>query len=491
MTLARLLTILRARAHLIGTAMLVVLTAAFLVTLVMPDRYVAYARVLVDHASGEAAAARQGNSSIANVVSTHRDLIMSQAVALNVVDRLKLAGDPAGTQRLLNGYSPLADAWRRLLALLQTHDEEDNSIRNWLSERLLHALSVNSKRDSQLLSIEFTAADAEFSARAANAFVAAYAHALARVRSTPAREESEGYDKEIGGLRRDLNQAQTKLAEYQQKHGITSTEERLDIESTRMNDLSNQIAVAEGDAYSGAARRDLLKAYLNSRKAGTEPPDEVANSPGVLRVQDELGQSRSKLDELSHRVGPNHPEYIAAKNEEARLRRELDDQRRTAARGLLAATQVPERRAASLRTALDQQKARVLQLKGSREQMTVLAREVESAQHAYDTALQHLMQTRLETEAGRPSMTVVDQATVPLRRSSPNMRMNLALGAAGGLLLGIGLALLLESLTRRVYCAEDLLEAFEAPLLAVLPPRLPQGGGRRLLGANVYMLTNR
>jgi polysaccharide biosynthesis transport protein len=491
MTLARLFMILRARAGLVAATVLACTVTAFLVTLVLPSKYVAASRVLVEQGGESAQGAQPGARSVANLVSTHRDLVASQAVALRVVDNLNLSADPARTQQLLSGHNPFAEA-RQLIARLLPSRQGDNSVENYLAERLLKALTVTANRDSQLLQIEFAAADPAFSAQGANAFVAAFAQSLARVRSTPARQESAGYDRQVESLRAELDAAQARLARYQQDHGITATDERLDIESTRLNDLSSQVAVAESEAYSGAARRNQFKAYLASRSEGTEPPDEVANSPGVLRLQDEIGKSRAKLVDLSRRIGPNHPEYVAAAADEARLRRELTDQRRSAARSLLATTDVPRQRETSLRSALEQQKARVLALKGVREQLAILARDADTAQRSYDAATQRRMQTRLEVEASRPSMAVVDAATVPLRPSSPRMSLNLAAGSAAGLALGIGLALLLEAAARRVYCAEDLLEALEVPLLAVLPPRVARGVfGKRMLAPNVYMLDKR
>lgn len=64
---------------------------------------------------------------------------------------------------------------------------------------------------------------------------------------------------------------------------------------------------------------------------------------------------------------------------------------------------------------------------------------------------------------------VVQRAGVPTAASSPNPRRSGMIGGIFGLLLGLGLAFLLERLDRRIKDPEELSSTFELPLLAVVP----------------------
>jgi capsular exopolysaccharide synthesis family protein len=67
------------------------------------------------------------------------------------------------------------------------------------------------------------------------------------------------------------------------------------------------------------------------------------------------------------------------------------------------------------------------------------------------------------------NVEVAQTATVPTSPSSPKTSRNTALGAALGLLLGLGLAFLLERLDRRIREPKDLEAVYNLPLLGVVP----------------------
>jgi receptor protein-tyrosine kinase len=67
------------------------------------------------------------------------------------------------------------------------------------------------------------------------------------------------------------------------------------------------------------------------------------------------------------------------------------------------------------------------------------------------------------------NVQVAQAATVPTSPSSPKTSRNTALGAILGLLLGLGVAFLLERLDRRIREPKDLEEVYGLPLLGVVP----------------------
>jgi uncharacterized protein involved in exopolysaccharide biosynthesis len=125
------------------------------------------------------------------------------------------------------------------------------------------------------------------------------------------------------------------------------------------------------------------------------------------------------------------------------------------------------------------QRHRVLDLKEDRNELTVLRRNVESAERAYDTAMQRFVVSQVDSRANQTNITILSPAVAPRDPSRPRVFFNIALSVVVGAMLGIGMVLLAEMFDRRVRSRSDLYLA-EVPMLAVLNTWQP--ARQRLLG---------
>lgn len=143
----------------------------------------------------------------------------------------------------------------------------------------------------------------------------------------------------------------------------------------------------------------------------------------------------------SRQLGNKHPAYLAALSREQ-----------------------------ALRAAHDAQKRRVLALKRERDEVGMLLREAESAQRIYDAALQRYNQTSLESQVTQTNIAVLNKAVVPTTASSPKPLRNLLVALLLAPLLGVGLAVGIEVVDRRVRSVEQLMQEFSLPTLGVVRP---------------------
>jgi polysaccharide biosynthesis transport protein len=442
MSLSQLLLILRGRRRIVAYTILCAVVIALVLSLALPKTYKAVATVVlnskgIDPVSGFALPAQL----LPGYMATQVDIIKSKSVALDVVDRLKLAQQP----KLQEKFARVNDG--------------SGTIRDWLAERLLKKLDVAPSQDSNVVDIRFKGDTPQFAADAANAFAHAYQQANMRLRVEPMKAASAYFNDQIKTLRDRLEAAQNRLSAYQKETGISSTDNRLDVETARLNELSSQLVKVQGELMDASSRQ------RGAQGAGAAEAPDVLADPLIQNLKAALVQSQARLSEIAQRFTPEHPRYEEAKAEVDRRRAELNNSIRAASHGVSNRMQILQQREAELSGALAAQKTRVLDLNLARDRMAVLGKEVESAQRAYDTVTQRFSQTSLEGQSQQSDVTLLNPALPPFRPAGLTLPLNLLLALAIGALLGIGLALLAEVRNRQVRSATDLAEVLQAPVL--------------------------
>lgn len=453
MNFRQFLLALRARYWIFLSLFAATVVAAICVTLLMPKSYGSTVSLLVDirdeqSLAGTAPSARTQ----VGYMQTQIDIIQSQRVARKVVEDLGLARSP-------QAQSAFKSSGAR------------GSIEDWIGSGLAAKLKVESSQSS-VINLTYSASDPRFATTVANAFAKAYMDTTLNLRVEPTKQAATWFDEQLKGLRQDLEVAQAKLAAYQREKGILATDERLDVENARLSELSTQALQAQNMTYDSSSRSSLA-----TRNASPESLPEVLGNPLVQSLKTELLRAEAKLQELSTRLGPNHPQYQQQASEIAALRTRMNGEIARVVAGVQNVTAQSRAREGSLRAALAQQRARVIELRDARSQASVLMRDVDTAQKAYEAAQQRYLVNKVESGARLTNVTVLSPATEPTDPSKPKVKINILLGVAMGILLGLGAVFLLEVLDRRVRCADDL-EVLDAPLLGTIKPWHPS----RLLG---------
>jgi uncharacterized protein involved in exopolysaccharide biosynthesis len=271
----------------------------------------------------------------------------------------------------------------------------------------------------------------------------------------------------VGELRRGLETSQQRLSQYQSEQEIVaSAADRIDLENARLAELSSELIAAQSAMYAAGTRQKQMGDAVH-RDRVDELPDIVGNQL-VQSLKAELTRVEAKLADFGSRYGTNHPQYMSTAAERDSLRSKLEAELTTARGSIDQAAQIANRQVTTLQEAVEQQKARVLELNQQRDTLAVLTRDVESARAAYDAAMQRKAHVRLESEVNETDIAVLNPAVPPLRPAFPLLTLNLMLACVLGALLGVGTALLVELSDRRVRLRADLLELAGIPVLAVL-----------------------
>ena len=456
MSIHQFLLILRARYRVALLVLALALGLALSVSLALPSQYTAQTAVLVDLRTPDPVIGASLPGVVApSYMATQVDIIGGERVAQRVVSMLKLDEDPA-----------LLEAWKEA-----TQGRGSKAV--WLADALQKRLDVRPARESNVINISFKGSDPEMTAKIVNAFAQAYLDTHLALKTEPARIYAEWFEQQAKASRANLEAAQARLSNYQQKAGIVTNDERMDYETAKLGAISTQLTEVQG----------ITTDSQSKRSGRTDTVAEVMQSPLINGLKADIGRLEAKVQEADVKLGPNHPQMQSMQSELASLKRRLASETGNISASIDTAYRVGKDRERELQSAVAAQKSRVLMLNKDRDELNVYRRDVEAAQRAYEEVSKNASQTRLQSLTNQTNVVRLNTATAPLKPSSPKTLLNVLIAAFGGTLLGIGVALWLELSNRRVRSPEDLTQVLDLPLLGRLSaasPRAKPGGVARL-----------
>ena len=457
MTFGQFLSILRARWWVVALVLGLTVATTLLVSLLLPRQYTATASVVVDFKPDPVSAFAFGGGASPAYMATQVDIIRSERVAQRVVRNLKLNENPQVRQQWLD----------------ETGGE--GNIEVWLASVFQKQMDVVPSRESSVIAVSYKAPDPRFAAGLANAFAQAYIDTALELRTDPARLYSTLFENRAKEARETLEKAQSKVSVFQKQAGIIATDERLDVETARLNELSSQATMMQALLAESASRQAQAQSGQGDRM------QEVLNNANVSQLKADISRAEAQLQQLATRLGDKHPQVEEAKASLAELRSRLEAETRKVTGSVTVSANINRQRLAEVQRALQAQRDKVLKMKAVRDEGLVLLRDAENAQRSYDALLQRFTQTSLEGQTTQSNINLLTQATPPLEPSSPRIVLNTLLSIFLGTLLAVGTALLLELKDRRVRNVDDVVEALGLPVLGLMPKpgtQLQLGAGR-------------
>jgi polysaccharide biosynthesis transport protein len=442
MTIQQLLLILRARYKIVLFALLATVAATVAISVWLPKQYTATAAVVIDLKSPDMVSGLILQGMLAPAyLTTQVDIINSDRVAKVATKLLRWDENTrvnVTSLETLQGKANPADS---------------------LTRRLQKGLDAKPSRESNLININYTGPDPDFAAAAANAFAQAYINVNLDLRVAPARQSATFFDEQARSARARLEKTQLALTKYQQKNGITSAEEGLDYETAKLNETSSLLTGVQGETTDSQSKRQTAKA---------DTVAEVMQSTLINGLKTDISRLESKLIESSGNLGKNHPQMQRSEAELATLKAQLETETQKITSSIETTYQVSKQREQQLQSALASQKARVLVLNRQRDELSVLRRDLESAQAAFELVSQKASQTNIESQTNQTNIALLNPASAPTDPSRPRVLFNALISVFLGLLLGMGLALMLELLNRRVRSSQDLADALGLPVLGTI-----------------------
>ena len=457
--------ILRKHQWLILTFLLTVVTVVTIASFKMKPVYQAAARVEVDRESQSELPFQGPNSydeisDMENYIETQTKILQSETLALMTIKSMDLGRYPEF------GGASNSLAWTRTGTA---------QARPAILGAFLGRLAVKRVPNSRLVEVQFEAEDPQLAAQVVNSHIQNYIEQNFRSKYDATTQASNWLSGELEELRIKVEKSEDARIAYERQNQIWQTNEKKDITTEKLGDLSKAVT----DAQTAMAEKEALYRMAVGGNVDALP---AAQLNPVLQ---DLLKRKVDLDEqylvAVDQYGPNYPKVLRLAAQQRDLDANLKKARQTIIDGVQQDFNTARNRVELMQQNLDKQKAESNDLAEKLVQYQILLHDAESNKLLYDGLLQKLKEAGITAGLRSSNIRVVDPALTPSSPSRPQKARNIFLALLVGLVGGVGLALFREYLDNTVKSPDDIEALTGLPSLAVVPslPGLNGHQGRR------------
>lgn len=412
---------------------------------------------------------------------TQIELLKSRALAERVVRQLNLTTHPEFDPR--QQPEPLIDFdglfahldFNKIVPVTLPGDLEEEGgateaqIFDSVTKAFMRRISVEAQGKSQLVKLQVDMADPRTAALAANAMARGFIESQLEASMEMSMTAANWMNNRLGELRTKLKEAENRLQAFRESENLvdvdgvaTISAAELSLTGDRMIDARRQRAEAESQYRQVQAMRGGGWGRLATVPA-------VLGHPLIQQFKADEAKAQARVEELSRRYGKLHPSMEAARSELSAASASLRGQVEQVVAGIERNYQLAVANENSLQASFDANKSQIQNISRKEFKFRELQREVEASRALYDTFLIRLKETTATSDLETANARVVDPAAVPTSPIKPKKVQIVAAGALLALLVGMGMALLLETMNNTVKSTEQLEGRLNIPVLGILP----------------------
>jgi len=276
---------------------------------------------------------------------------------------------------------------------------------------------------------------------------------FADLRNVRAKSLADELTKSVGLAKEDLQGVTAKLTELEQQVGSDLSELRMlndspsgDSDLRRsMTEIQNEIRQQQAGQKANEELIALLTAAQDDPHGLLAMPNKLLESqPALKRLKDGLVEAQLRTAQMSSTMSDEHPQLVAARQNEEEVATQLRAEIGTAIRGLQVEQTMHDNRITQLEKQLNDGRGRIAKLATIRADYGNLVAETKQRTEILKNAQQALAEARASQASSRVSSTIT-KVGVPdtgSRPAGPSKTQTLVLGGFLGLIAGVGLLFL-------------------------------------------------
>ncbi len=481
-----LLWILRRRLTLIVLTMAIVIGATAVVLMLTTPVYRATAVMQIDETSVNAERSETAPPSVREIeqqldyeVRVQIEALKSRAVAERVVADLQLYNVPEFNPK---GYKPLAAKAVASTPRADVGDERDDrqesgtaapasdpiaavppAVIEDTTDALQKQVSAEQAGATNFIRVTAESSDPDMATKIANAVVQAYVATRTEDLADNNRRQIEDIGARTEELSERLKTAEYRVANFKRDKGIDSSF-AVGAGAAQIQGAAAEVASARGASAEAAA------VAARQRMAGS------ATSGLLTSLRSQESELKAKLANLSTQYGARHPEVMSVTAELRIVQGAVAAEAARAAANVQSASDGASARAGYISSELGGLRAKARSQDLASPELASLEREVETSKSLYLGMLERVKELQIRGANPTPEALPVSEAIVPVSPSYPKPFQSLSVAFVSSIVLGIFLALIVDSFDNRVRSGDQIERLTALPTFTMIPQRgtIPQ-----------------
>ncbi|HKC00778.1 MAG TPA: polysaccharide biosynthesis tyrosine autokinase [Terriglobales bacterium] len=314
--------------------------------------------------------------------------------------------------------------------------------------------------NTRIIEIHYTSTDPQLAASAVNTLAATYVEQNFKTKFESTMQASDWLSKQLVDLQMKVETSQEKLVRYQKEHEIFGVDDKQNIITEKLDELNKEMTAAEFDRM----QKEAVYRQTQSNDPLAVAAAIVSDTPGggagaasalLDKLREQQASLRIQVAELSTQFGPSYPKITQLNNQLKEIDRQLQSETSKAVDHLNGQYQAALQRENMLRGSFEKQKQEANKLNESAIEYSLLKRDVDSNRTLYEGLLEKLKEAGVTAGLRSNNFRIINAARVPTFPSEPNIPRNLSFALVLGIISGVGLAFLLESMDNTVRTPEQ------------------------------------
>jgi succinoglycan biosynthesis transport protein ExoP len=379
----------------------------------------------------------------------------------NSENKLKLNNEaPLEEDKETEKLAPLVDLLKKNLVITPVKDSRTNN------------------KETRLIEIEYTHQDPFIAAKIANEVGDTYVLQNLELKTQNNESASDFLQKRIAELQSAIRQGEEQLINYSKNNQVIPLSDNQNTVVQRFSDLNTKLGQAENDRI--AAQTAYQAALQNQMRAATAENKD----PQIISLESKLNELKQKLAQLKLEYTDEWSEVIQTKKQIESIENQLQTNRKRASDIQTAELQEKLNEAVArekeLRNNFNEQRNEVIQQNEASINYKIIQQEIDTNKSLLNALLQRSRELDVVLSDTPNNVLVIDRALVPKAPMGPERTRNILMAFIISLIVGGGLAFLIDWLNDSVQNSDEIESELGLPLLAAVPAA-PVGLSKRLL----------